>query len=96
MRRRYIVAYDIRDDTRLRRVHDVIRSYGTGLQYSVFLCDLSDIEKIALRTELRPIIKHDTDSIMFVDLGDTTTRGTTCFEFIGPAPTLPRDGPTIV
>jgi CRISPR-associated protein Cas2 len=38
MRHRYIVAYDIRDEVRLRRVHDVVRGYGIRLQYSVFLC----------------------------------------------------------
>ncbi|MFS8586614.1 MAG: CRISPR-associated endonuclease Cas2 [Acidimicrobiia bacterium] len=96
MRRRYIVAYDIRDEVRLRRVHDVVRSYGTRLQYSVFLCDLSQVEKIRLWEDLRPVMNQVEDSVMFVDLGEPAGRGTACFEFIGPAPDLPRDGPTIV
>ncbi len=95
-RRRYIVAYDIRDDVRLRRVHDVVRSFGARLQYSVFLCDLSGIEKIRLKTELRDVMHQRVDSIMFVDLGAPERRGTYCFEFMGPSPRLPRDGPTIV
>lgn len=96
MRRRYIVAYDIRDDVRLRRVHDVVRSYGSRLQYSVFLCDLSSVEKIGLWADLRPVMNHHVDSVMFVDLGPSSGRGTACFEFLGPAPELPREGPTIV
>jgi hypothetical protein len=60
------------------------------------VCDLSDTEKIGLWSDLRPELNHTEDSVMFVDLGDAGGRGTRCFEFIGPAPALPRDGPTIV
>lgn len=95
-RRRYIVAYDIRDDVRLRRVHDVVRSFGVRLQYSVFLCDLSNIEKIDLKSQLRVAMVQQADSVMFVDLGAPERRGTYCFEFMGPSPGLPRDGPMIV
>jgi CRISPR-associated protein Cas2 len=96
MRRRYVVAYDIRDDVRLRRVHDVVRSFGTTLQYSVFLCDLDGIEKIALKSRLRGIMKQSEDSVMLVDLGEPAGRGTDCFEFLGVSTALPKEGPLIV
>jgi CRISPR-associated protein Cas2 len=43
-RRRYLVAYDIRDDRRLRQIASCMEGYGERIQYSVFVCDLSDQE----------------------------------------------------
>lgn len=96
-RTRYLVAYDIRDDARLRSVAHCVEGFGSRLQYSVFICDLSDIELIHLRLALREILDHHADSVMFVDLGPPEQRGTYCFEFMGAYPRLPRPGgPTIV
>lgn len=96
MRRRWLVAYDIRDEVRLRRVHDVVRSFGCRLQYSVFLCDLTDVERIGLKSRLREVTKATVDSVLFIDLGEPDRRGTECIEFMGVAPLLPTDGPLIV
>lgn len=94
-RRRYILAYDIRDAARLRRVHDIAKGYGFGLQYSVFVCDLDAVEKISLRTDLGQVLHLAEDSVVLVDLGDPADRGTSCFEFIGTHVRLPSGGPTI-
>ena len=51
-RRRYLVAYDIREDKRLRRVHKTMKGYGWSLQYSVFICDLDTMELLAMRSDL--------------------------------------------
>lgn len=96
MRRRYVVAYDIRDEARLRQVHGVVKGFGERLQYSVFLCDLTPAEKIALKTDLRSVLDHRRDSIVIIDLGVATARGSSCFEFMGTSLPLPTDGPTIV
>lgn len=96
-RRRYVVSYDIADPVRLRRVHDVVKGYGYSLQYSVFLCDLTEVEKLCLRSDLRGVMHHSEDRIAIIDLGDSDTRGMACFEFMGLQPELPRSGgPTIV
>ncbi|MGQ0617894.1 MAG: CRISPR-associated endonuclease Cas2 [Acidimicrobiia bacterium] len=95
-RRRYIVAYDICDEARLRRVYGIVRSFGSRLQYSVFLCDLTDIEKLDLKTALRQAMLQSQDKVMFVDLGAPDRGGTYAFDFMGVTPVLPRDGPTIV
>lgn len=96
-RTRYLVAYDIRDERRLRQVHSTVSSFGYALQYSIFVCDLSDIELIDLRTELRAIINWHADRVAFVDLGPPAGRGRQCFEFLGVHPRLPSPGgPTIV
>ena len=46
MRNRHIVAYDVSDPARLRRVHRKMNGFGDPLQYSVFACDLSAKERV--------------------------------------------------
>ena len=95
-RTRYLVAYDIRDDKRLRQVHKTVKGYGWSLQYSVFICDLDTIELLELKTDLGQLIHHTLDSIAIVDLGPPDQRGNRCFEFMGVASRLPTSGPVIV
>lgn len=95
-RRRYLVAYDICDDGRLRRVHQSVKGFGRSLQYSVFVCDLSRTEKVQLRWELEELIDPGFDRVMFVDLGEAQAEGTSCFEFLGQASVLPSGGAEIV
>jgi CRISPR-associated protein Cas2 len=95
-RRRWLVAYDICDDARLRRVYDVVRSHGDRLQYSVFLCHLDPIEKLGLMADLRPIIDHRQDSIVLIDLGRIGQPNSAKIEIMGRGPKLPSDGPTII
>lgn len=95
-RKRYLVAYDIRDDKRLRRVHKTMKAFGWPLQYSVFVCDLDFMELMELRTELGSIIHHTIDSIAIVDLGQPQERGTRCFSFMGQSNPLPTSGPVII
>lgn len=93
-RRRYLVAYDIRDDKRLRQVAICMEGYGERIQYSVFVCDLSDQEMVAMRVDMESRMKLSEDSVMVVDLGrpDDATK----FLFIGHHEELPGDGPLIV
>jgi CRISPR-associated protein Cas2 len=96
-RARYVVAYDIRDPVRLRRVHEVCKTFGEPLQYSVFLCDLDGRELLACRAALREEMNLHHDSVVIVDLGQADGRGADCFEFIGyRGQPLPRSGPTIL
>ena len=95
-RRRYLVAYDIRDDHRLRRVHKTVKAYGWSMQYSVFVCDLDRIELRDLQSKLGDVIHHRQDAVAFIDLGEPQDRGRRCFEFMGAAPTLPNSGPVII
>lgn len=95
-RRRYLVAYDIRDGKRLRRVHKTMKEFGWSMQYSVFICDLDRIELIQMQTRLGDEMNHRADSIAIVDLGDPRDRGRSCFDFMGLAPSLPVSGPVII
>ncbi len=94
-RNRYLVAYDIRHPRRLRRVHRLATDYGESLQYSVFVCDLTTVELIALRQKLLEEMKSTEDSIGIFDLGAPTGRGVECIEFLGVRRELPSDDPAI-
>lgn len=95
-RKRFLVAYDIRDDKRLRRVHKTVKAYGWAMQYSVFICDLDRIELFELHAALGSTIHHGIDSVAFVDLGDPAERGRSCFDFLGVNEPLPTSGPIII
>lgn len=95
-RRRYLVMYDIRDDGRLRRVHDIVKAHGDRLQYSVYICDLSPSERVSLRWQLEEQINSLEDAVALLDLGELDRRGTTVFEFLGVHPTLPHGGATVI
>ncbi|MEJ7765795.1 MAG: CRISPR-associated endonuclease Cas2 [Acidimicrobiales bacterium] len=68
-RRRYVLAYDITDDRRLRKVHSCAKTYGYSLQYSVFICDLDPMELTRLKWDLGALIAHGEDRIALIDLG---------------------------
>lgn len=96
-RRRYVVAYDIRDDRRLRRIHLVCREWGDPLQYSVFICDLTPVERVSLVAGLLEEMKQAVDSVVLIDLGESDGRGGECFEFLGAVPYgLPTGGPRFI
>lgn len=69
MRHHYLVAYDICDPVRLRRVHRTVRDFGDPMQLSVFACELSALDRTVLETRLLDIIDATVDQVMFVRLG---------------------------
>ena len=75
MRITSLVCYDIADDKRLRRVFKTCKNYGDHLQFSVFECDLTPMEKVRLETTLKEIIDPTRDQVMFVRLGPSEGRG---------------------
>ena len=83
MRHGYLVAYDVADPKRLRRVHKKLLGFGDPLQYSVFRCDLSDVERTKLREELVRLIHHTEDRVLIVDIGPVSGRAGIAFEYLG-------------
>lgn len=97
MRHRYLVAYDISDDRRLRQIYKRMHGFGDPLQYSVFRCDLSDVEKLEMIRVIHELIHHEEDRVMIVDVGPAEGRAEVSFEYIGRPPATPeRAGPVIV
>jgi CRISPR-associated protein Cas2 len=90
MRQSYVVAYDVCDPKRLRKVFRTLRGWGDHLQLSVFQCELSKRELVALRTALADIIHHDEDQVLFVDVGPVEGRGSTSIVALGKPYTHPE------
>lgn len=83
MRHRYLVAYDVSNAKRLRRVHKKMCGFGESLQYSVFQCALSDVELTLMREAIGAIINHAEDRVMIVDIGPLDGRAASAFQFMG-------------
>lgn len=95
MRASYLVCYDVADDKRLRKVFKTMRGYGDHLQFSIFECQLTPSDLIRCREELRKIIHHGEDQVLFVNLGPSEGRGDRVITAIGKAYTQ-VDAPCIV
>lgn len=93
-RRQYLIAYDISDPRRLRRVIKVMEAYGQRLQYSVFLCNLSGVELYRWRRDILREVALNEDSVVQVDLG--VVGETAPIKWLGTPRVLPHSGPTIV
>ncbi len=92
-RRRFLVAYDISDPKRLRRVCKSMEAYGDRLQYSVFIADLSPSELVHARAEVEAAMLMTEDSVVIVDLGEVADAR---FVFLGRRRGLPTPGPRVV
>jgi CRISPR-associated protein Cas2 len=64
----YLVAYDISNPKRLRKVATVCEDFGYRKQYSVFLCRLSATDFVRLRSRLYDIINLNEDQVLFVPM----------------------------
>ncbi len=64
-RRPCLVAYDIRNSKRLRKVHKRLAAEGHALQYSLFALELTEAEKARLLADLRALTQPDDDVRLF-------------------------------
>jgi CRISPR-associated protein Cas2 len=64
----YVVAYDICDPRRLRKVAQTCEDFGFRKQYSVFLCRLSTTDLVRLKSRLYDIINLHEDQVLFIPL----------------------------
>jgi CRISPR-associated protein Cas2 len=60
----HLIAYDIREPARLRRVAKVCEDFGIRVEYSVFECDLSQELFQELWSRLTEEIDHTEDTIL--------------------------------
>jgi len=73
MKQWYLVAYDICDDKRLRRVAKLLEGYGVRFQQSVFRCRMSKRTLERMNWELTRILDKE-DELMIVGLCDSCYR----------------------
>jgi CRISPR-associated protein Cas2 len=64
----YIVAYDISNPKRLRKVATACQDFGIRKQFSVFLCRLSATDFVRLRSRLYDLINLEEDQVLFIPL----------------------------
>lgn len=93
-RRRYLMAYDIADPKRLRRVCNLMEDHGERLQYSVFLCDLSPAELDELENAVTAVMHLAYDGVVHIDLGPNFSSA--AIHTIGRGRSMPGAGPQIV
>lgn len=74
MRTMWIVAYDICDPRRLRRVASIMEGFGTRVQYSVFECHLTEADRVRLCALLRKVIDNEEDQVLFISLGPSESK----------------------
>lgn len=71
--RLYIVAYDVADQKRWRRVFRLMHGYGEWLQLSVFQCRLDERRHAELVGTLEEVIHTTEDHVLIMDVGPADT-----------------------
>lgn len=71
----YLVAYDISDPKRLRKVAQICEDFGLRWQYSVFLCRLTATNLVRFKTRLYDIIDQNLDQILFIPICHRCVEG---------------------
>lgn len=67
--RAYVVAYDISDPKRWRRVFKAMKGYGRWLQLSLFHCRLDGRRRAEMAMTLEGLVNPAEDHVVILDLG---------------------------
>lgn len=95
-RHRYVVCYDVREPGRLRRTHDTMLGFGDPLQYSVFVCELSNVERLQMESALRRVVALGEDSVLVIDLGPASGVARQRIRALGKGRVPERERVTVV
>ena len=96
MRNKVIVAYDVSDPERLRRIHGKMLGFGYQLQYSVFICELSAAERVLMVASLLEILNSGEDRVMLADLGPVGKGSALRVKFLGKLSDVSPRHPVVV
>ena len=69
-----LVVYDISNDRRRTKLHDLLLDYGTPVQYSVFECEINDTRLIRLQRDLMQVIDAEEDNVRFYPLNEADIK----------------------
>ena len=67
------------------RLLEKAADFGDHLQYSVFRCDLTDTRRAVMIATIDPLLDHDDDQVLIIDLGPVDGRAATCIFSLGKA-----------
>ena len=65
----HLIAYDITNDRRLRRVASICEDFGCRIEKSVFECDLDDATYGRFWARITAAINQDSDSVIDYPIG---------------------------
>lgn len=82
-RRHYLCTYDVADDKRRTKLFEALLDRGEHVQYSVFLCELNEVEHAELVALSRELIHCDEDQLIILDLGAAAVDLTQSLACIG-------------
>lgn len=80
---RYLVAYDIADPDRLRKVHNVVKTRAQRVQFSLYEALLTETERVRFEERLRREMNLAEDQVLFLSLGPASRREVTEIESVG-------------
>lgn len=69
-----LIVYDISDDRRRARLHQVLLDYGSPVQYSVFECLLENEEIAKMKKAVRKVIRPKKDNLRYYILCENCLR----------------------
>lgn len=92
----FLVAYDVRDSKRLRKVHKKLNGFGEPVQFSIFQCELTQKEKQLMLGEISAIIHHKEDRVLIVNMGRRKGRADRIIEVLGRQAIPPPGGPVVI
>ena len=70
----HLIAYDIGNPRRLRRVAKICADYGIRMEKSVFECDLTDQQMMQFWERLRRVVDEDEDRVFDYRIGALERR----------------------
>ncbi len=68
MKANYLVCYDIKDERRLQKVYNFVKTYGLHLQYSVFFCCFTWPQLQSFKASLAKLINLREDDVRIYSL----------------------------
>ena len=71
----YVIAYDIVEPKRWRKVYKLINGYGRRLQYSIFRCRLTARQMEQLRWEMEKLLTAE-DRLLILNICENCERRT--------------------
>lgn len=60
-----LIVYDISNDKRRVKLHNLLLDYGTPVQYSAFECRLSEKDHLALKKAIQRVIRPRKDNLRY-------------------------------
>jgi CRISPR-associated protein Cas2 len=82
-RRLYLCTYDVADDKRRTKLFEALKDRGEHVQFSVFLCELTEAERAGLVALSRELIHCEEDQLIILDIGAVTVDLTQNLDCIG-------------